>query len=220
MPITTPESVKAHMGIKNNDLDSVLVTWIAQCEVAIARKIKRQISQVELTEFYSGTGTNTLWLRGTPVQSITSLSIDDAGYAGQGPGGYTEVMQAGTDYALFVDQPTGSGIASMSGRVWKINGTWPRPQASIGALNSVPGDGMGNIKITYVAGWPADSMPPDLVLAVTQMVVQIKSTRGDGVPLQSEGMDYYNYTRVNPADLAKMLGSVESLIAPFKRLVV
>jgi len=208
------------MGIKNNDLDSVLVTWIAQCEVAIARKIDRQLSEVEVTEFYSGTGTNTFWLRHTPVQFISSLSIDHEGYAGQGTGDYTEVLQAGVDYALRVDQPTGSGIASMSGRVWKINGTWPRPQASVGALNSVPGDGMGNIKVTYKAGWPSGSAPADLVLAVTQMVAQIKLTRGEGMPLQSENMDYYNYTRVNPADMAKMLGSVESLIAPFKRLVV
>lgn len=223
MAIASVSQVKAHIGITGTQYDTVIATWINQCEAALSRLLKRQLSQVTITEFQSGTGDSNMWLRATPVQSITSLFLDNNGYGGQAPGAFgadTELLQ-GVDFYLDHDLPqTGDAVKSLSGKLVRISGRWDRPLQNVGLLNSVPGDGTSNIKVTYVAGWAEGEAPDDLTLALIQMVTQIKSSRGDGMPLQSEGMDYYNYSRISPADMHKTIGSVESLVKPWKRIVI
>lgn len=223
MAIASVSQVKAHIGITGTQHDAVLATWINQCEAALSRLLKRQLSQVTITEYQSGTGDSTMWLRATPVQSITSLFLDNNGYGGQAPeafGADTELLQ-GVDFYLDHDLPqSGGAVKSLSGKLVRIGRRWDRPLKNIGLLNSVPSDGSSNIKITYVAGWAESEAPDDLTLALIQMVTQIKSNRGDGMPLQSEGMDYYNYSRISPADMHKVIGSVESLVKPWKRIVI
>lgn len=221
MAITTISAFKTHAGISGSAEDAFLTQILLQVEASLQRHIGRQIEAATVTEYYDGDGTNSLWLRRTPVQSITSVYQDeDARYASaDSPFPASTLLTAGTDYALRVDQPTGGATASMCGRLYRIGTVWSRPFARRGdLLVSSPGDPIGNIKVTYVAGW--SSVPADIVLAVHQMLGQIRMQRSAGGPLQSESLDYWSATYLTPDKIAQSLGSVEWLIKSYKQVVI
>jgi len=217
MAITTISAFKTYAGISGTAEDAFLTQILPQVEAALAAEMGRQIESANVTEYYSGTGTNSLWLRKTPVQSITSAYQDDDAYFGTAsdPFPAATLLTAGTDYALQVDQPTGGGTASMGGRLFRIGGVWSRPFAArSGTLLAAPSDAIGNIKVTYVAGW--STVPTNIVLAVHLMLAQFRNQRGTGGPLQSESLDYWSATYMTPDTIASAVGSVQYLIKTYK----
>lgn len=194
-----------------------------QCEAALLAYIKRPVEQTTYTEYHSGTGTPALFLRRTPVQSITTIHERSDLYYGDGDAATSDdLLTAGTDYTLDRDQETtGSSIKSKSGVVFRIGGVWPRPSArAANLLAAAPGHGLGNIKVVYVAGWPAASIPTDIKLALHQMIAIIRKTAQDGGSVQSESLDYWSQTQFAPDMVAKAIGSVTFLLKPYKQLVL
>lgn len=171
------------------------------------------------TEFYSGTGTNRLPLRQRPVQSVASVYMDFTGYWGEGANafGTGALLVAGTDYALARDNANATE-QSLSGQLCKLGGIWSRPVAhSAGLLTSIQGDGRGNIKVTYTAGFAP--VPARYQLACMQMVASVRNTRNLGGAVQSESYDYYTYQMAPAADQALSLGSVKQLLSDLKEWV-
>lgn len=223
MSVITREQAKTHidpLGEDGTTFDTFYDQLIPQCEAAIADDLQRTLEEETFTEYYSGTGTNCFRLRNTPVQSITSIYFDDDGYFGDGDDSFEsgDLLTEGVGFVLSSDSRS-SDVRSMTGKVYRISGTWNRPRARKGdLLASVPGDGLGNIKVTYVAGW--NNVPRNISLAILQMVSLIKNMASTGQPMQSEGLDYYNYTAFAPDMLGKTLGSVQSLLRPYKKVIV
>lgn len=167
-------------------------------------------------QYYSGDGTKFLALRQRPVVSIQSLYYDAAGYFGAGQNAFTDpaaLLVSGTDYVLYVDNDR-YGF-SERGHVARISGFWKQPNERVrGILVSIPGDALGNIKISYTAGYP--SCPLDLQIVENQIVAIIRSSAERGMPLASETLDYYTYQLAGQADAVKMLGGISRTLANYK----
>lgn len=222
MAIFSRTTAKVHLGIASGDTsrDTFLDQIGPQCEAALLNKLKIIVEQTTVTEFLPGTGKNRLFLRRTPVQSITTIHARSDLYYGDGSAPTSaDLLTAGTDYALARDQEfTGSNIKSKSGIVYRIGGVWERPRGSSELLASGLADDIGNIKVVYVAGY--SSVPADISLALNQMIAVLNESASQGGALQSESLDYWSGTKFSPADMARALGSVSDLIAPYKKLVI
>lgn len=169
------------------------------------------------TEYYSGNGTNELLLKHIPVQSITNVWLDPAGYYGNPSGAFASstLLTEGVDYVLDRDDASESD-QSRSGMLIKIGGTiWPRPAArTLGLLTLTRTNPHGNIKVQYVGGY--SRLLGDVVLATNQLVAQLRSNAVDGGPLGREQYDYYSYQRI-AADLESgAMGSVKQLLKRYK----
>lgn len=171
----------------------------------------------QYTEFCEGTGGRTFGVRERPVQEIVSLWLDDGAAYGEADGAFAAetLLVAGTDYNLVRD---GSFAESgKSGLVVRVGGVWPRPGERRGAaLSNFAGRANGNLKVTYVAGYVA--IPPDLALAVHQLVAQIRRASALGIAPASESYDYYRYT-LAPRGGTDDLGQVRQLLARYRPLV-
>lgn len=157
-----------------------------QAKALIEEYLGRKIIQDTYTEFYAGKGRQLLVLRQRPVQSITSIFVDELAYWGDAPGafGNSTLLVEGTDFALDRDQADGS---SRSGLVYKINGYWPVPVThAYGEITPAFGR-IGNIKITYVAGHVEE--PPDLKLALSLTMAHLMQLIRRGGLVQSESDD-------------------------------
>lgn len=225
MALYDRSTVKVHLGIASGDTsqDTFLDQIGPQCEAALLSDLKITVEQTTFTEFYSGTGTPRLYLRNTPVQSITSIYTRGDLYYGDGTAyAATDLLTAGTDYTLARDQEyTGTSIKSKSGVVYRIGTYWYRPlvrQQTLLAAN--PGEGLGNIRVVYVAGWPSGSIPADIKLALNQMIAMVRKSAQDGQPMAAESVDYYSYQTQAAADIAKSVGSVQYLLKPYRKLVI
>lgn len=167
-------------------------------------------------QYYSGDGTKFLALRQRPVLSIEELRYDANGYFGTGDGAFTDastLFVAGKDYVLVVDDDR-FGF-SERGHVARINSYWTKPNERIrGVLVSMPGNSLGNIKISYTAGYP--TCPMDLQGAENQLVTIFKTLAGRGLPMTSESLDYYQYQLADQADAVKMLGGIYRTLANYK----
>jgi len=179
--------------------DFVASTLAPQAAALIEEYLGRKVMQATYTEFYSGNGQPFIVLRQRPVQSITALYLDEQAYWADATGAFdptTTALVEGTDFALDRDQPDGS---SRSGLVYKINDYWPRPITSTyGRIAPDLGPRVGNIKITYVAGFLVE--PPDLrlALALTQAHLVQLARRGG---LVQSGTDVNgDYTVAVPKD--------------------
>lgn len=171
------------------------------------------------TEFYSGNGTRFLKLKQRPVQSVTSMYLDNSGYWGEGSNAFASTSQltAGTDFALVRDN--GEAIEqSLTGQVAKIAGVWDEPASRPrGMLTATRGVALGNIKATYIAGYMP--VPMRYQLACMQMVAQVRSTRTVGGPVQSLSYDYFSVTYGGAAEQAMQVGSVKQLLGDLKEWV-
>lgn len=217
--LTTVDAIKAQLGISGTSEDTRLGVWLSQADQMIKSYLRRNIEQATYTEFYSGDGTNVIRLRQAPVQSITSLYLDNAGFFGQPSGvfGTSSQLIEGTDFVLNRDNNSATE-KSTSGIVWRINGSWDRPSARVnGTLSTIPGNAMGNIKVTYVGGYA--TVPADLQAACIQAVATFRSMQIVGMT-QSESYEDYSYTLADPVTQEQVMGSVKSLLKPYKKFVI
>ena len=171
----------------------------------------------KITEFLSGTGSNIIRLRQTPAISISALYEDAGGAFGQASDAFasTTLLTPGTDYAIEFEQ---SGICK-TGRVRRVNSYWPgRYQTDAGLLVASYESGGGNIKATYKSGY--DPIPDDIQFAISNVVSEMIEGAKAGGPLTSESLDYYSYTKAGADQLASMISSYRSMLAPYKKAVV
>lgn len=173
----------------------------------------------QFTEYLSGKSTPETFLRQTPVQSISAAYEDADGYWGTSsdPFPAATLLTAGEDYALVPDGDANG--TSRTGTLQRLGAVWGGSHRSSGGLLvASPSHGLGNIKVTYIGGYRR--IPGDIQLACMNMVSTIKSALAAGGPMQSESLDYYSYTRMDPALEAKALGSVRQLLGAYKKWVL
>lgn len=173
-----------------------------------------------LTEYYEGKGTRELLLNQRPVISIGSVYEDRGAYYGEASGAFasTSLLTAGTEYVLRRDNGD-KAEQSLSGIVMRIGSVWPtNAYRQAGDLSYTNLLGLGNIKVTYNAGYAV--VPPKVRRAVASLVAAIRAGAGTVGDLASESLDYYSYSKMSPADQAKALTSVKGLLAQYRNIVV
>ena len=172
------------------------------------------------TEYYDGTGKRDFQLRQRPVQSIASLYLDPSAAYGEATDAFAAatLLTAGTDYNLARDANP-YPEKSRSGWVVKIGGVWPRPGEGVsGLLGSYPGSSNGSIKVTYTAGFV--TIPADLVLAVCQLVAEMRRTSSSGGVMQSESFYGYSYSLADASTQVESLSSVKSILNRYKPIAI
>lgn len=220
MALTAKATIKTLLGISDTSLDDVIDLLIPQADAIIKGYLKREIEEATYTEYYSGTGDQTLILKQTPVQSITSVNEDRDGFYGDGTDAFpaSTLLVEGTDYVLRKDDASATEV-SKSGILYRINSAWPRPYSrKRGQIASSPGIAMGNIKVVYVAGW--ETVPADITFAANKLVTSMLQSLDAGGRLESESIEDYSYTLAGVEDESKMLDSVKGSLARYKKVVI
>ena len=221
MALTTIDAVKTHLGMEAGDttLDPQLNQIIAGVDAAIKKQLKQQFESATYTEYYDGTGTETLYLRQTPV-SVTGLAVyeDLTGYFGVPAGSFasTTLLTHGTDYVLQKDQPNGMSLSGVLLRLYSVWGG--RTVFGPAEVTGRPDVARGSVKVTYTAGYT--TVPADLAMAANQVIAWAVNAT-DGQAMRSENYDYYGYTRAALAELAKgdlgTLATAANILASYNR---
>ena len=217
MSLTSISAVKTLLGISDSSQDTLLTQLLAGVDATIKQWLRRDIEQATYTEFYSGDGTEVLALNQYPVTSITSVHENASGYFTESEFTADELLTAGEDYALM---RLSSTVGSKAGFVRRIGGLWPQPSLRTQQfLSAFPGAAAGNIRVVYVAGY--SSVPADLAAAANQLVVRAYNQRtGGGLGIQQQSYEDASESFFNPQDSLSMLGTVESILRPYRRVVV
>lgn len=177
----------------------------------------RDLEYKERTEYYHGSGTQTLLLRHRPVFTTPTVQVwvDEGGYFGAPSSAFasTTALTYGTDFALRIDQPDGS---SRSGLLVRLNREWPRPQLrQRGYLSPYVGDGFGNVKVTYTAGFTVDTLPVQIRLACNLLVARMRELLPLGYELASESYEERSLSKVI-SERQKLLALVTPILLPYR----
>lgn len=202
-PLTTLQQYKKSANITTTAEDTRLDILINAVLAAVESYCDRNIISRTYTEYYSGNGRAFIVLNQRPVTSITSIYLDDNGFWGATSGGFStsNLLTAGTDYALYIDTPEGY---SASGMVYSRKGYWDVPTAySPGLISPSYGPMNGNIKVTYVAGYL--TLPADLQLAVNLSVSRIRNSTIYGQMVKEESYEEYAYKLAQPDNIDSAL---------------
>ena len=226
MTLTSPEAYKTFASVDPTDttFDAVLNLLIPMVDKAIRNEIERTVIEKTsgIVEYLDGNGLDVVLLRHTPVQAITEVRLDPAGFYGQGTGfGSTTVLAAGVDYAIVPDDPVNNW--SLAGKLRRLNGVWPgRMERRPGQLSGVMRPGQGNIKVTYTAGYSAvaDKVPADLQLAANLVVSQVRSAAELGFVPGSAHLSEASYSLLSGVQQAMQTGTVASILARYRRLAI
>ncbi|NDD75548.1 MAG: hypothetical protein EBZ40_11325 [Gammaproteobacteria bacterium] len=201
---------KVWSGITGTAQDALLTVLVNAVSMEIRRWCDRDlINGFELTartEYYNGSGEETIMLREWPVASVASVVIRYAG-------GQTETVDA-TTYRVDSE----SGVLSRIDAVRTRYGV-----TSFGNIDSIFAaeprfpDGFGNIAVTYTGGYDIANIPPDLKMACYRLIDLAYSARGRNFALASESLGQYSYSNGNPqatnaikADLMRAYNSSRS----------
>lgn len=189
----------------------------------------RRFLQQTYTEVYSGNNTSNLLLKQTPVTNIASLYLDAGAFYGSVAGAFaaSTLLTDGVDYALTFDGYLGSTneesadttLASLTGIVKRIGSVWP------GSITYVPGQlisqltpGVGNIQVTYTAGWTVNTMPMTLRAAICNLAKVIQRSAPFGGQLGSESWQGYSYSLLNGnSGRFPELGTTRQMLGRYRR---
>jgi hypothetical protein len=116
---------------------------------------------------------------------------------------------------------TADALVSKSGLLARINWNWP----DIGAI-AIPGNlareggqFLGNIKVQYVAGYPAGYVPGDLQYAARILISQMRQAAPRGYPVQSKSVTDYSYSLMTPsAGQAPEIGSIRQILNRYREV--
>jgi hypothetical protein len=228
MAIVTLAEVKTFLGISGAAEDSKLNLIIGYVDATIKQYCGQNFEQATYTEFYSGTGNKTVVLRKRPVQSITNVWFDTNGNYGQSAGafGSTTLLTSGVDYSLELDDTLPNlQVVSKAGILVRIATIWPEMNSHFfpGRLTQEYGPAFGNIKVTYVGGYPAAAFPADLKdAAVTMVSAKRRGAAFGGLALTSERISDYGYSLANPqaATGFSEIGSVRQILNRYKEIAI
>ena len=192
--------------------DAVINYCIEWASNWIEEYLNRKLSLKQRTEYYDGTGTQTLQLRARPVYSVPEISVrvDEAGFYGSTSGAFASdtALTYGGDFCLKIDQD--DGIRSRCGLLIRMKSYWPRPSVrQRGLLAAFIGNDHGSIKITYTAGYTVDELPAQLRMACNILVNKLRYILPIGMELGSE-----SYEERHISIIARQKNYFMSLIAP------
>ena len=176
------------------------------------------LSKKSRTEYYDGTNSHQLLLRHRPVYTLTTGDTnpqawvdDDAGW-GEASGAFADSgdeLTYGDDFVLRVDQPDRT---SRSAILVRIGDFWPRPMVRRrGLLSPYYMDGMGNVKVTYTAGYTADTIPPAFRLAANMLVARLRAFFPYGERVSSESYEERSIS-FNLPDRDKLFDMIKGVI--------
>lgn len=151
MSLTTLANVKAFKNVTASDHDVELLRLIPAVDAFIAQYCNRVLEQATVTEYHSGrAGQTTLRLKQYPVASITSLHDDvDRVYG-------ADTLLVAADYVL---TDPAAGLAQLDGFTFE--------------------EGLHNIKIVYVGGFPVGSNDLKLLEQAAIELVWLARDKGD-----------------------------------------
>lgn len=219
MAISTVAEYKQLMQVTTSADDAMIAAALDNATAIIEQNATSLLfSSQTITEYYSGGGRTSLVLRSRPVTAISSIYYDDTGYFGAASGfGSSSLLSSGVDYVLELTEP---GI-SMSGVVHRIGGVWGKSRVRVGSdLVGYSEPGIGNIKITYTAGYDGTTwaIPSNIKLLnnlLARQIIRIAPTAGS--PISSESFEYYSYSlkQESPSDYA----TISSLMGAIREYV-
>lgn len=217
--LTTVEQIKILLNIPASDTtqDVQLTGLHIAAEGIFLNMLKRNLEVSSYTEYYAGNSQRSLVLRNRPVLSISSIHEDFQGYNGSVPGAFgpNTLLTEGIHYTLNRDLGTD---VSCSGLVQRIGGVWMEIGRVYfpGKLTAEIGPTLGNIKITYIAGY--DVIPVEIEYAIALLVSSLRRNIGHGAYVVSERLGEYSYTLSSGAsgadDLA--IASVKQIISRYR----
>lgn len=194
--LTDISKLKIHLGIADTDVsqDVRLEQLIDGVSQAVRRYCGRDFNSAQRTEYFSGDGTEWVYLPHRPATAIVGVWLDSGGYYGQSSGGFADpatLLTQGVDYYC----ETLESNERNPSRLVRIAGSWPYQLSPfalpIGAARAYWPYGRGNIKVTYTAGYR--EMPDDLEMAVHMLCAQTKNSIKYGSPVRSETFGRYSY---------------------------
>lgn len=215
--------VKDFLGLPQDDTsqDVQLTALKSAAEAVVREYVGRNLTQASYTEFYPGNGQRALVLRHRPVTAVASIHLDNTGYFGRNPDGAFDptasLLADGRDYVLDWDVDAGH---SRTGIVWRLGTSWaevPR-QYYPRYVTQETGIAVGNIKVTYTAGFAPGAVPQDLQYAVCFLASYMKRTVEAGAHLHAERLGDYSYELVPPRWDRQIpeLGTTASLLRRYK----
>lgn len=218
--LTDVTSVKAFLSITNTTEDPFLDILVPAVDAAVKKYLDRDIEQTSYVDYYGGNNTVILTLNEAPVISVSEVKEDVTAYYGSVAGtfGSTTILTSGVDYTVVRDGR--NGLIEV-GRLQRLNGcVWPcRWEYQAGLLTAVRKPGLGNIKVTYTAGYAQGSIPRDLQLACWLLAARIRLVRKRGGLLpQSESLAEYSYSLQQLVQQQLQLGTVEQLLSRYRRV--
>lgn len=189
-------------------------------EAAVKTYIKWDPEAAEATEYYDGNGMPTIILRRPYVSAVAGVWADATGAYGAGDDPFPDPeskLTDGGDYVLRKE-----GVYGKSGLLERMaNSAYLFPSD----LAAYPGRGglayrkgaywpagVGNIKVTYTAGFVV--APDDLKLAVISAVGIVRSTSKYGWPVTSESLGDYSYSLAIARE--PEFGSVRQVLSTFR----
>jgi len=149
--LTTYESVKAYLGLTNDDDQALIEAMIDSVSAVIETFCQRKFKSRAYVEYYSGDGTTELMVDQYPVTAITDI-WDDVNHD------FTDSYKIDTSNILFSDigSNLSDGIVLLEGDTFR--------------------SGVKNVKISYTAGYT--TIPLDLADACIQFVAKVFNLRG------------------------------------------
>ena len=171
------------------------------------------------TEYYDGTGTQKLLLRSRPVYTSPAVKVyeDDQGFWGAASGSFdatTTELTYGTDFALMLDP--GEEGRSRSGILVRMNGYWERPSVrQRGYLSPFIGEGFGNVKVVYTAGYTVDTLPAQLRMAANLLIARLNYVWPLGVELGSESYEERSISIIT-SEKSKLFALVRPMLFGFR----
>lgn len=173
--------------------------------------------------YYSGNGTRRLVLKHWPVTEVVSVYHDPLGFFGDNPDGAfatATLLTLGADYTVQWDGclPGTSTRCSKSAILERIGTVWPcRLGWTPGRVTGFPVAGLGNLKISYVAGYPANAVPAPIRSAICLLAAFIRRNAQAGGNISSESLGGYSYSLFGPnAGQWPELGSIRGMLAPYR----
>jgi hypothetical protein len=124
------------------------------------------------------------------------VSVDETGNFGSTSGsfGSSTALTYGDHFCVQIDQEDGR---SRSGLLLRIGNVWPKPSVrQRGLLTPFLGRSMGNVKVTYTAGYSVDDMPAQIRLACNLLANRIRYILPLGMELGSESYEERHITLI------------------------
>ena len=215
MPLTTLAMLKSQAGIASNDTsrDPQLRSLIEGVTSLIQQQLHRDIESKEYVEYYSGDGTPFLLLRQFPVTEVLLVRVDETGYFGEsalGSSSSRDLVQ-GIDYVLM----SGSKGVGSSGILRRLDSTWrTRSSRTIGILEDLPGIPRETIMVRYTAGF--EVIPPAISMALNSLIIRLAAQAQLGSGVQSMSYEDAAVSYMSSTDIAKVTGSIESILANYR----
>lgn len=223
-PITDLLELKSYLEISPDDTeeDKKLFFLIDLATNWIEELLDRSLFLKERTEYYSGTGTQQLLLNCRPIIDPTSVVVvtNQTGYYGSNPNtsGETALEYGGNNgFAVKLDGNDNDGNPiSKCGILIRIGQYWEKPQVRTwGLLSPFLGNGFGNIKVTYTAGYTIDSMPALLRGACNFLVARLRYILPVGFELSGDSYEEKNYSFAS-SQKQYLIGQVWPMLQNFR----